>query len=164
MNMGRAGAAAGVALLGLALLASAEERRPGAGREGDRQGRQESRSARLAEYLGLDAQQTAAVQQLQQQHREQMKPAWEEGRELRRKLREATEAEKPDAQAVGEATLALKAHHERMKADRAVFEQKLAALLTPEQKQKLDALKAARGFERHGRGRGLGHPGPKDRL
>jgi len=149
MNMGRAGAYAGVALLGLALLARAEEPRPGAGRDG---GRPERRGARLAEYLGLDAQQEAAVEQLQKQHREQMKPAWEEGRQLRRKLREATEAEKPDAQAVGEATLALKAHHERMKADRTAFEQKITALLTPEQKQKFEALVAARGFERQGRG------------
>jgi Spy/CpxP family protein refolding chaperone len=158
MNMGRGGAAAGVALLGLALLASAEERRPGDGREGDRQGRQEQRGARLAEYLGLDAQQKTAVQQLQQQHRDQMKPAWEEGRELRRKLREATEAAKPDPQVVGEATLALKAHRERMKTDRAAFEQKLLALLTPEQKQKFEALKAARSFERHGRAGRWGRP------
>lgn len=153
MTIGRAGAAAGVAFLGLALLASAEdERRPGAGREGGREGWQERRAAHLAEYLGLDAQQQAAVRQLQVQQREAMKPLREEGGELRRKLREATEAEKPDAQAVGEATLALKAHRERIKGERAAFEQKLVALLTPEQKQKFEALKAARDIDRGPRG------------
>jgi Spy/CpxP family protein refolding chaperone len=153
MTIGRAGAAAGVVLLGLALLASAEdERRPGAGREHGRQGWQEHRATHLAEYLGLDAQQQAAVRQLHEQQRETMKPLREEGGALRRKLREATEAEKPDAQAVGEATLALKAHRERIKAERTAFEQKLVALLTPEQKQKLEALKAARELDRGPRG------------
>jgi Spy/CpxP family protein refolding chaperone len=151
MRMKRAAAAAAFAMLGFSLLASAQE--PPGGGERARRARPEHRGARLAEYLGLDAQQKAALQQLQQQHRDEMKPLWDEGRELRSKLRAATEAEKPDAQAVGEATLALKAHRERMKADRAAFEQKLEGLLTPDQKQKFEALKAARELDRGSRGR-----------
>lgn len=160
MRMGRAFAIAGSALLGCALVATAQESQPGKGAGVHRRGGPEQR-ARLAEYLGLDAQQKTAVQQLQLQHREEMKPLWQEGSELRRKLREATEADKPDAQAVGEATLALKAHHDRMKVQRTAFEQKLAALLTPEQKQKFEALKAAREFGReHRGGRRAGPAGP----
>jgi Spy/CpxP family protein refolding chaperone len=159
--MGRTFAAAGAVLLGLALAAAAQEppagRDPGAGRWG----MQKARGQRLAEYLGLDAQQKEAIRKLRQQQRDDMKPLLEEGRDLRSKLREATDAEKPDALAVGEATLALKAHREKMKAQREAFEQRLIAILTPEQKQKYEALKAVRGFGRSGpRGlRGKGRPG-----
>jgi Spy/CpxP family protein refolding chaperone len=151
-TLGRAAAFAAVVALGGALAAGAQG--PPAAGEGRRGLWHERRAARLAEYLGLDAGQKTAVQQLQEQHREEMKAVWEEGRELRKKLRDATEAEKSDAQAVGEAMLALKAHRERAKAGRAEFEKKLTALLTPEQKQKFEALKAARGFGRRGRGPG----------
>lgn len=164
MSMGRAGAAAGIAVLGLSLLASAEEPRAEAGRDRPRHGWQGGRGERIAEYLGLDAQQRAAVTQLHAQQRDALKPLSEEGRELRRKLREATEAEKPDALAVGEATLALKAHRDRAKAERAAFEQKLTALLTPEQRQKYDALKAARDFGRGPRARRFGDARAKGQL
>jgi Spy/CpxP family protein refolding chaperone len=152
MRMGRAAAAAAFVVLGVSVVAWAQT--DAAGGERARWARSDRRGARLAEYLGLDAQQKAALQQLQKQHRDEMKPSWEQGRELRRKLRAATDAEDPDPQAVGEATLALKAHRDRMKASRAEFEQKLESLLTPEQKQKLEALKAARSFDRGSRGPG----------
>jgi Spy/CpxP family protein refolding chaperone len=152
MRMGRAAAAAAFVALGVSVVAWAQADPNGGDRA--RWARSDRRGARLAEYLGLDAQQRAALQQLQKQHRDEMKPLWEEGRELRRKLRAVIEAEKPDPQAVGEATLALKAHRERTKADRAEFEQKIEGLLTPEQKQKLEALKAARSFDRGSRGAG----------
>lgn len=166
MRTGRAFAVAGCALLGFTLVAAAQEPPAGDGAGRNRAGREERRGGRLAEYLGLDAQQKAAVQKLHQQQREEMKPLWEEGRELRRKLREATDADKPDALAVGEATLAVKAHHERVKAQRAAFDQKLAALLTPEQKQKYEALKAARAFGRDSRrgGRQARPAGPRGEL
>jgi Spy/CpxP family protein refolding chaperone len=164
MKMGRTFAVAVAAVLGLALAAAAQEPPPGRGPEGRQDGRA-GRGHRLVEYLGLDAQQQAAVQKLREQQRDEMKPLWAEGGELRRKLREATEAEKPDALAVGEATLALRAHRDKMKAQHAAFEQKLVALLTPEQKQKYEALKAARDFGRGGpfgerrTGRGAGRRG-----
>jgi Spy/CpxP family protein refolding chaperone len=167
MRMGRTFAAAGAAVLGLALVAAAQEPTAGPGPEARRWRTHNPRAHRIAEYLGLDAQQKDAIQKLRQQERDEMKPLVEEGRDLRRKLREATDAEKPDALAVGEATLALKAHREKMRAQRDAFEQKLIALLTPEQKQKYEALKAARGFGAGGpRGfRGPGrHAGPQGAL
>jgi protein CpxP len=163
-KIGRAAVAAGCVVLGTALVAAAGQTGTATSTERPRnwQGR---RGTALAEYLGLDAQQKTAWRQLQQQHRDEMKPLRDEGRDLRQKLRVAVNAEKPDAQAVGEATLALKAHREKMKASRAAFEQKLAALLTPEQKQKLDALQAARQFGRRGkRGRWGGAMGPRPQL
>ena len=157
---------------GLSAVAAAGPQSPAPAREREwsrPRGAQE-RGHRLAEYLGLDEQQRASIQKLRQQQRDEMKPLFDEGRDLRKKLREATEAEKPDALAVGEATLAVKAHHDKVKAQRAAFEQKLVALFTPEQKQKYDALKAARELGRGGargprRGRGFGPGGgPKGAL
>jgi Spy/CpxP family protein refolding chaperone len=139
-------------LAGLVLAAPAPPEGPegtGAGSRGPK-GRP-ALGARTAEYLGLSEQQKASFREMQRQHRTEMEPLWAEGRELRRKLREATEAPSPDATAVGEAMLALRAHHEKVKAQRGAFEQKLVAQLTPEQKQKWEALRAARELGRGGR-------------
>jgi Spy/CpxP family protein refolding chaperone len=113
--------------------------------------------AALAEYLGLTEQQKTAWRALHEERREAMKPFAEEGRALRKKLREAVEAPSPDPTAVGEATLALEAHHKRMQGEREAFRQKLEAVLDPAQKEKLKAFEAARrtmGAGRDGRGRG----------
>ncbi len=109
--------------------------------------------AALAEYLGLTDQQKAEWRTLHEQQREQMKPMREEGRALRKKLREAVEAASPDPKAVGDATLALEAHHKKVHAEREAFRQKLEATLDPAQKEKLKAFEAARGW---GMGRGMG--------
>lgn len=145
------GAALAFTLAGLAGLALAAPAPPeGAAGSRGPSGRP-ALGARLAEYLGLSEPQKASFREMHEQHRTEMEPLRAEGRELRRKLREATEAPSPDATAVGEATLALRAHHEKVKAQRTAFEQKLTAQLTPEQKQKWDALRAAREFGRQGR-------------
>jgi Spy/CpxP family protein refolding chaperone len=73
-----------------------------------------------------------------------MKPIMEEGRALRKKQREAIEAASPDPRTVGEATLALEAHHQKARAQREAFRQKLEALLDPVQKEKLKAFEAGR--------------------
>jgi periplasmic protein CpxP/Spy len=109
--------------------------------------------AALAEYLGLTDQQKTEWRALHEQRREQMKPLMEEGRALRKRLRDAVEAASPDSKAVGEATLALEAHHKKVQAEREAFRQKVEATLDPAQKEKLKAFEAARGW---GRGRGMG--------
>jgi Spy/CpxP family protein refolding chaperone len=111
---------------------------PRSGRRGGRGG------AALAEYLGLTEQQKTAWRALHEERREAMTPAAEEGRALRKKLREAVEAPSPDPTAVGVATLALEAHHKKMQAEREAFRQKLEAVLDPAQKEKLKAFEAAR--------------------
>lgn len=116
------------------------------------------RGARLAEYLGLTDQQKAEWRTLRDQERAQAKPMMEEGRALRKKLRDAMNAQSPDPKAVGEATLALQAHHKTMQAERSAFRQKLEAVLDPAQKEKLKAFEAARGWGR-GTGRGFGGRG-----
>jgi Spy/CpxP family protein refolding chaperone len=118
------------------------------------------RGERLAEYLGLTPQQQEQWKALHQQQRERIKPLLEEGRTLRQKLHAALEAQQPDARAVGEATIALHAHRQKLRAQRESFEQQLSGILDPQQKQKLEAFQAARRTMGRGPGgRGFGRPG-----
>ena len=121
--------------------------------------------AALAEYLGLTGQQQASWRALREQRREEMAPLVEEGKTLRARLREAIRTASPDPTAVGEATLALEAHRRKVRARHEAFQGKLESLLSPEQKEKLEAFEAARrtlGEGRDGR-RGL-RPGRRVAL
>jgi len=100
--------------------------------------------AALAEYLGLTEQQKSAWRALHEQRREETKLVVEEGRALRKRLREAVEAASPDPKTVGEATLALEAHRQKVRAEHEAFQAKLESLLDPAQKEKLKAFEAAR--------------------
>ena len=115
---------------------------------------------RLARYLGLSEQQQAQWETMRQQQRERMKPLLEEGRALRQRLRQALDASQPDARAVGDATIALKAHREKLRAEREQLQQQLAGVLDAQQKQKLEALQQARRAFGRGQGRGPGGGGP----
>ena len=112
---------------------------------------------RLSQYLGLSEQQQAQWKTMREQQREQMKPLRDEGRALRQKLQQALGATQPDPQAVGQATIALSAHREKVRAQRDQFRQQLAGILDPQQKQKLDALRQMR---RNRRGHGWHGAGP----
>jgi Spy/CpxP family protein refolding chaperone len=143
---------AAVAILSVAAvgaIASAATQTGDEGRPARRAGRG---YAALAEYLGLTDQQKTEWRALHEQRREQMKPMMEEGRALRTKLREALNATSPDPTVVGEATLALEAHHKKVQAEREAVRQKLEAVLDPAQREKLKAFEAARGW---GVGRGM---------
>ena len=89
--LGAAAAILSVATIGAIASAAAQtgdERRPA---------RRAGRGyAALAEYLGLTDQQKTEWRALHEQQREQMMPTMEEGRALRKKLREAVEAATPD--------------------------------------------------------------------
>jgi len=119
-------------------------------------GRGEGRGERMAEYLGLTDEQKATWKSLHEQHKAEMQPLRQQGRELHQGLREAMDAPNPDAQVVGEASLALKAHREKVRASRDAFEKRLTGILTPEQKTKFEAFKAARGHRGPGGRRGPG--------
>ena len=81
---------------------------------------------------------------------------------ISRWVRTLMEQESPDATAVGTAMLALKQHQTKMKASHLAFEAKLKSMLTPEQKLKFEAFKAAReaGPRHDGPGGFAGHPMP----
>ena len=86
------------------------------------------------------------------------KPKYEvlrqEARAARQALRAAVDAEKADPLAVGAAYLRLDANRKTVRAERTASRQKLEALLTPEQKAKLEGWVAAR----RQMGRGPGSP------
>ena len=147
-----------VGVLGAGVLMAAGPQDPA------RQGRgQDGRFQRMAEYLGLTEEQQATWKSLQEQHRAEMEPLRQGGRELHERLKAATEAENPDSTAVGAATLALKQHREKARADQKALTEKLTGTLTPEQKTKFDAFKASHpgGHGKHGgKGRRGPRPGP----
>ena len=120
------------------------------------------RGDRMTEYLGLSAEQQASFKALRHEQHKQAKPLHAEGRQLHEALRTLMEQESPDATAVGTAMLALKQHQTKMKASHLAFEAKLKSMLTPEQKLKFEAFKAAReAGPRHGGPGGFaGHPMP----
>jgi Spy/CpxP family protein refolding chaperone len=103
---------------------------------------------RVADHLGLTADQQAAWKSLFEQHKAETAPLRQEGRELHERLKAAVSTENPDPTAVGAATLALKEHRQKVKAAHSAFETRLTSTLTPEQKTKFEALKAA--HQRHG--------------
>jgi Spy/CpxP family protein refolding chaperone len=151
----------GVAVLGMTLAAGApamagpEHGRGPGGRDG-------KHLHWLAEELGLTDEQEANWKALAEQNRTEMEPLRQEGRELREKLRAAVEAENPDPQTVGAATLALEQHRKAVGAAHKAFRERLNATLTPEQKTKLEALKAQRHERRGPDGFGRrGTPGRK---
>jgi Spy/CpxP family protein refolding chaperone len=148
-------AAASLALAGS--IASAQ----GPGERGKGHGRGQGQDGqRIAKYLGLTDEQVATWKTLHEQQRTEMQPLWDEGRKLHEALKASLDAPKPDPTTVGKATLALKAHREKMKASHEAFEAKLVAILTPEQKTKWDAMKELRGM-RGPQGPGFGgHHGP----
>jgi Spy/CpxP family protein refolding chaperone len=119
----------------------------------------QGRGQRLADYLGLSDEQRATWKSLQEQHKTEMAPLMQEGRDLRDRLNTATNAANPDPNAVGQATLAMKQHREKIKASQEAFETRLTATLTDDQRTKFDAFKAA---NHGGRGRGFrGHGAPQ---
>jgi Spy/CpxP family protein refolding chaperone len=147
---------AGAVLLGGALMAAAQDTRPARSRGGH------GPHQRLVQILGLSEEQQATWKSLSEQHRTDMQPLREEGKTLRHELKAATDATKPDPTKVGQATLALKQHREKVRASREAFVAQLDGVLTPEQKTKFEALRAARRGGPGGRGgfRGGSH-GPK---
>jgi len=135
-----------------------------AGRE-----RRHAQSEALAQYLGLSEEQQASWRTLREQHRREMQPLMEEGRELRRRLRETLDSGQADPAAVGAATLAVEAHRKKVRTAREALDQRLQSLLSAEQKEKLEAFKAARKVGRGGhgcrrprgeRGSSFGRPAP----
>ena len=139
-----------VGLLGGAALAQ----QPPEGRKGGRPG---DRHDGMVEYLGLSAEQQAGFAALREEQRKETEPLRAEGRDLHDKLRALLDQDNPDPTAVGTAMLAVKQHEAKMKASHEAFEGKLKAELTPAQKQKFEAFKAAR--EAGPRHRGPGFPG-----
>jgi len=154
----------GMAILGVAVGALPVLAQPAG--EGPR-GRRSPRGEALAEHLGLTEAQRAEWKKLTAEHRQRMRPLFEEGQALRKKSRDALENDEP-AVVVGEAEKALHAHREKVRAANQEFEARLKAVLDDAQKEKYEAFRAARREghrERSERGPREGRPrrgGPPD--
>lgn len=110
-----------------------------------------ARGDRLAEYLGLTAEQRSSIEALRNEQRKQAEPLRAEGHEVHQALRTLMDQDSPDPTALGAAMIAVKQHDAKMKASHEAFLAKLKAQLNPEQKQKFEAMKAARELgPRHG--------------
>jgi Spy/CpxP family protein refolding chaperone len=157
----------GAAILGTAIGAVPAVAQPAGPGPGEGRGRG-NRGQAVIEYLGLSAEQQQQWRALHEQHREEMKTLFEEGRALRRKVQESLEADEPEL-LVGEAVKAAHAHRQQVQKKREAFRDGLKSLLSEEQKEKFEAFQAARqaggkgragrGHRRGGRpGRGFGPP------
>jgi Spy/CpxP family protein refolding chaperone len=139
-----------------AYLASAQD---GPGERGHGRGRG---GERIARFLDLSDEQQATWKSMHEKHQADMQPLREEGKALHEKLKAAMDAPTPDATQVGQATLALKAHREKVHAAQEAFKAQLAATLNPEQKTKFDALQEMHRGGPEGRRGGFrgghGHP------
>jgi len=145
-----------VALLG-ASSAAAQPMGPGEGRHGrgDFDG--------PLRFLELTEEQQAVARDAFERQRPAMREIHEGLRENREAQRQALESESPDPCAIGELAIEGHALQERARALREESMKALETILTPEQKQKLEALEAVRGFggPRGPRGPG-GDRGPRE--
>ena len=113
------------------------------------------RLGRMAEYLELSDQQRESARQLFQSYAEKVRPMREGQRGVREQLRTALDAPNPDPAQVGRLMIQIHDAREQVRAARKEMDRSFAALLTPEQRTKYDALKDARdsfGPRRFGRG------------
>jgi periplasmic protein CpxP/Spy len=98
----------------------------------------------FAEALGLSEEQKTQMEALRSTQRETMKPLFESARAAHEAFRTALDAEGADAATVGRAALAMKAAETKLRAAHEAAREEMKALLTPEQRDKLDKLEQSR--------------------
>jgi Spy/CpxP family protein refolding chaperone len=135
-------AAAVVALSStLAFAAPHEGGKRGHGRQGGRGGHEFGE--RFAQKLNLSEAQKQQIKDAQTAFRNENKAFFEQARDTRRQIQEAKEA--GDAARVEQLKATAKSQHARMTELRTAQNQRILALLTPEQRTQWEALKAERG-------------------
>ena len=102
------------------------------------------RIEKLAELLDLTADQTEQWQALMETRRETARAQGEELRATQEQIRELASTENPELEQLGRLTLDLHRGMEAMKGLREGFDEELATILTPEQREKLELLREAR--------------------
>jgi Spy/CpxP family protein refolding chaperone len=141
-----AGAGLAGALLLVASMAWAQSPAPGEerfGGEGRRRG--PGGPAGAARFLDLTEEQKAAAREIFERQRPEMEVLHEALRENREAQREALEVDHPDPLTVGELAIERHALRQEAQARREEAKKAFEAVLTPEQRQKLEALEAVRG-------------------
>jgi len=139
--------------IGLAILAVALGGGPALAQgrgDGPREGRGGERARELADFLDLTTEQRAQWRDIAAEHRDAMKPLFEEGQKLRQNVKKLMDSGASDEE-VGAAMKAAREHREKVRAASEEFEGRLQSVLTADQKTKYEAFKAARRSGRDGR-------------
>jgi protein CpxP len=117
------------------------------------------------EALDLSDDQRAKLKEILQGERERREALRRESWDARQALRTAAEAPAPDAAEVGRAYLRLRDNRRSNVEAREKTKERIASILTDEQKAKLEELRSRRGAPRDGRpgrpGRDRGLRGPR---
>jgi Spy/CpxP family protein refolding chaperone len=118
---------------------------------GGRHGRGGEFGARMAEKLNLSDAQKQQIKDLQTNFRESNKAFFDQVRDTHKQMAEAREAN--DTARLDALKATAESQHAQMKQLRDQQQQRIAALLTPEQRAQLDAMKAEREARRaeHGK-------------
>lgn len=149
-------AIAAVALVGTVALAGG----PGRGGHHGKQGGQD-RMKRMAEELQLSDAQIDAMKQMRQADRQRNQARRDEAQTLAKQWVALTD--KGDAKGADRIQSQLTSMREEMNIRRLAERGKFQEILTPEQKEKFEQLKAERGQKREGRNRGGDAPPAPER-
>jgi Spy/CpxP family protein refolding chaperone len=114
---------------------------------------------RVADFLELTAEQREQWDALHQELRGTIRPSFEQQRTLDQELRGLLDEASPDPAAVGTIVLQQRDNRRSIEAAHEQLKEQLAAILTAEQLDRLDAFHAARGSGRRHHGPGPGFRG-----
>ena len=145
--------AAAAAVAALPWIAAAQAQGPGAPPPHGREMGRGFEAGRLAEELGLSDEQKTQVEAIHKKTWEVARPLMEASRQAHEAFRTALEADNADPTTVGQAALAMHAAEKKLQAVHESAMAEVKAILTPEQRAKLDQL--------HARGPHDGPRGPR---
>ena len=152
-------AVAGAALSALAWVGMAQAQGPGGPPPHDREFGPGFGHGRLAEQLGLSDEQKSQLEALRTRQHETLQPLMESARQAHEDFRSALEAAGADPTKIGQAALAMHAAEKKLRAAHDAAFEEMKAILTLEQRDKLEKMhegrKGPRGL------RGPGGPGSR---
>jgi Spy/CpxP family protein refolding chaperone len=123
---------------------------------GGRPGRMHARwggPLRVARALNLTEEQRASVKALMEEHHQSLQPLREQERDLRQQIRQQLDGGSADPTTIGQLTIQAHAVGQQLHQSHAALMERFQALLTPEQKARLEQLKSERGRPRFQRGK-----------
>jgi len=100
--------------------------------------------ARLKTYLALSDAQATDIGALMKKHHQTVYPLRQELRESKQKLKTALDAPEPSSNAIGQLVIARNGLNKQLRAQNIKLRSSIAAMLTSDQRQKLEQLKPGR--------------------
>jgi periplasmic protein CpxP/Spy len=137
-----------IAVLSLAPVAAYAQPSPSAPPQEDRGMEKQERGMHKLDQLGLSPQQKEQVRALREQEKQKNGPLMTQAKDLRGQARAARES--GDQAKLQSVRSQMEALRPRLQEARADYKQKMDAILTPEQRTKLDQMRAER--KEHSRG------------